>query len=543
MGGSTNMIAFGFQRARRTASLLVAVLLLASACGGGGDDDGGSDTTNSDPAATSTSGPTAGGEATILLFSEIATIDPVRMNGSGSGDGMRGYALYGGLLLTDPETHQAEPLLAESFTADEAATVWTLALRPDVAMSDGSPFDAAAVKANWDRIKDLANRSPSLAAFFPVQSIEVADPLTVVLTLSAPNAHLDKAIARTGANYIASAKAISEGVDLTSNAVGAGPYLLDSWVRDDRMVLKRNPTWAGVEGPYLDRITYRILTDEDPRIDTFVTGQADAFFTATPASVSRATDAVDGATYPSVDVNTGQAYVFNTTEPPFDDVRVRTAFAQGVDWQALAEVVYGEGAVAPYNFTLEGTRWYDEQATLPDFDRDSAQELFNAYSDDHGGAPVRIALTTYQQSLDQARAQFIQASLTQLDNVEVEVQVGDVPTNSGKVIAGDYNISSWGFPILDPDPGLYGAVHSTSFTNFSKYKNPEVDALLDKARITTDDDERKVAYDEVWEILATDLPFYPYLKTTNGYVTSPDIEGEAVTLDGILRVDLLWRLT
>jgi peptide/nickel transport system substrate-binding protein len=527
---------------RRVGGVLLAlVLVLVAACGGDDDEPAAS---NSNPESTSTSvaaTPQVGGEATILLFSEIAGLDPVRMNGSGSGDGARGYALYGGLLLTDPETHQTEPLLAESFTADPTATVWTLKLKPGITMSDGSPLDAAAVKTNWDRIRDLSNRSVSLTAFLPVTAIDVVDPLTLVLTLNAPNAHLDKAIARVGANYIASAKAIAQGVDLASNPVGAGPYVLDGWVRDDRMVLRRNPDWKGGEGPYLETITFRVVTDENQRIDTFITGDADAFFTATPASVTRAQESEAGTSYPSVDVNTGQAFVFNTAKPPFDDVRVRTAFARAVDWQAMAENVFGEGSIAPYNFTLEGTRWYDARAELSAYDVAAAQELIDEYVADHGGTPIRIVMTAYQQSLDQARVEFIQASLTQLEGVEVEVQVGDVPTNSGKVIAGDYMVSSWGFPTLDPDPGLYGAVHSTSFTNFSKYENPEVDTLLDDARVATDDVQRKALYDQVWEILARDLPYYPYARTTNGYVTASGLKGAEVTLDGILRLDLLWR--
>jgi peptide/nickel transport system substrate-binding protein len=360
---------------RRAFSALLVVLLVCAACGG--DDDAEAEGVEpSDPqavSATSSVGddaPVDGGEATVLVFSEIAGIDPVRMNGSGSGDGQRGFALYGGLLLTDPESHQVEPLLAESFTADPSATRWTLTLKPGIVMSDGSPLDAAAVKVNWERVRDLSNRSPSLTAFLSVTAMDVVDARTLVLTLNAPNAHLDKAIARTGSNYIASAKAIADRVDLTSTAVGAGPYLLESWVRDDRMELRRNPNWMGGEGPYLERVTLRVVPDEDPRIDTFTTGDADAFFTATPASVARALDAVDDASYSSVDVTTGQAFVFNNSRPPFDDVRVRTAFAQAVDWRALAENVFGEGSVAPYNFTLDGTRWYHEDAELPPYDAD-----------------------------------------------------------------------------------------------------------------------------------------------------------------------------
>jgi peptide/nickel transport system substrate-binding protein len=178
---------------------------------------------------------------------------------------------------------------------------------------------------------------------------------------------------------------------------------------------------------------------------------------------------------------------------------------------------------------------------LPPYDAAAAQQLIDSYVSDHGGSPIKFVITTYQQSLDQARVEFIQAALNQFHNVEVESQVGDVPTNSGKVISGDYMVSSWGFPTLDPDPGLYGAVYSSSFTNFSKYKNPEVDKLLDEAHVSKDDALRKQRYDAVYEILARDVPFYPYAATTNGFVTSSKLRGGAITLDGILRYDLLWR--
>jgi peptide/nickel transport system substrate-binding protein len=534
------------RRRRRLAAIasVALVALLAASCSG----DDAERSTSQPPGTTGDTTtsvvddtPVQGGEATVLLFSEIATLDPVRMTASGASDGQRGFALYGGLLVTDPETYQVKPLLAESFTPNANATVWTLKLKSGITMSDGSPYDAAAVKANWDRAKDIANRSPSLTTLLAVTDISVVDATTVTVTLNAPNAHFDKAVARVGLNYIASAKALAEHVDLTSTAVGAGPYLLEDWIRDDRMVLKRNPDWKGGEGPYLDRITFRVVGDEDQRIDTFATGDADAFYTATPASVARAQEERDGATYPSVGVTTGQAYVFNVSKPPFDDVRMRRAVAVGVDWQALVEVALGEGAVAPYNFTLAGTPWYDERAVLPAYDPDEAQSLVDAYVAEHGGAPVQIVLTAYQQSLDQARAEFIQTALGQLDGVEVTIETGDPATNLPKILGGNYQMSSWGFPTLDPDPGLYTSVHSTSLTNFSKYANPQVDALLEQARLSADDATRKGLYDQVWETLATDIPYYPYADTTNGFVVAPELGGGAVVLDGILRLDLLWR--
>jgi peptide/nickel transport system substrate-binding protein len=529
--------------------VLIAMLLLAlfaSACGGDDDDgDAASDTTEGGSSETTAAPeddtPVAGGDATFLLFSEIGTLDPVKMTGSGGSDGQRGFALYGGLMTINSETFKADPLLAESFTHNDDATVWTLKLKPGITMSDGSPYDTAAVVANWTRAKDVANRSPALTTLLPVATMTPVDATTLTITLSSPNAHFDKAVARTSANYIASATALAAGTDLTSQAIGAGPYTLKEWLRDDRMVLEKNANWKGGEGPYLDTITFRVVGDEEQRIDTFATGDADAFYTATPASIKRAQDEVDGAGYTGVDVTTGQAFVFNTTKPPFNDVRMRTAFAQGVDWQAMADNVFGEGAVAPYNFTLEGTPWYDENAVLPEYDTAAAQALIDEYVAENGGTPVTINYTAFQQSLDQARAEFIQTSLNQLNNIQVEVQVGDSPSNISKVLAAEYMVSSWGFPVNDPDPGLYASAHSKSFNNYSKYNNPEVDALLDEARLLTDDEERKVLYDQVWEILAEDIPYYPYVKTNNGFVSSPDLQGTTVILDGIFRFDLAWK--
>jgi peptide/nickel transport system substrate-binding protein len=529
--------------------VLIAALLLAlfaTACGGDDDDGDAESTTTAAGGAETTTAPeddtpVEGGEATILLYSEIGNLDPVKMTASGGSDGQRGYALYGALLMTDPATYQAEPVLAESFEPNADFTVWTLKIKPDIVMTDGSPYDANAVKVNWDRAKDVANRSPSLTTLLPVATIEATDSLTVTVTLSTPNAHFDKAIARVGANYIASATALAAGTDLTSQAIGAGPYTLKEWLRDDRMVLEKNPNWKGGEGPYLDTITFRVVGDEDQRIDTFATGDADAFYTSTPSSITRAQDEVDGAVYSGVDVTTGQAFNFNNAKPPFNDVRMRKAFAVGVDWQALADNIFGEGAVAPYNFTLEDTPWYDENATLPEYDPAAAQAFIDDYVADNGGTPVQVEFMAFQQSLDQARVEFVQTSMNQLNNINVTVTVGDSPTNISKVLAGEFMAGSWGYPVLDPDPGLIASSHSKSFNNYSKYNNPEVDALLDEARLLTDDAERKVLYDQVWEILAEDVPYYPYVKTNNGFVTSPDMGGAAVVHDAILRYDLLWK--
>ncbi|HVJ96450.1 MAG TPA: ABC transporter substrate-binding protein [Acidimicrobiia bacterium] len=515
--------------------------LIAGACGGDDGDSGGSANPDGDgPSTTEDAGtPVAGGEATILLYSEIGSLNPATFTGSGGAEGMRAFAAYGALVAYDDATKEVNPVLADSLEPNADFTVWTLKLKPGITFTDGTPYNAAAVKTNWEFRKDPAKRSPSFTPLMSVASLTAVDDTTLTIQLSAPNAHFDNSVSKTGLNYIASATAIQNGTDMTSTAIGAGPFTVESWLRDDRMVLKKNPNWKGSEGPYLDTLTLRTVSDEEQRIDTFATGQADAFYTATPLSVKNAEEQVDGAEYVSVDVTTGQSYVFNTSKAPFDDVRVRKAFVQAVDWDALADTVFGEGAEALTNFTLEGTPFYTDDAALPPYDPAAAQELIDEYVAEKGG-PIKITMLSFQQSLDQARGKFIQTSLSQLDNLELEIQVNDSPTNIQKVLAGDYSTSSWGFPVVAPDPGVYNAADSKALTNYSKYKNAEVDALIAQARVSADDEANAELFQEVFAQLATDIPYYPYVKTTNGFVLSPELKGGAVYEDGILRFDLLW---
>jgi peptide/nickel transport system substrate-binding protein len=527
---------------RALLAILVAFGLVAAACG---DDDAGTGTPTTAAGGTTTSGapatPQAGGSATLLLFSEIATLDPVKATGSGGSDGMRFHALYGGLITYDAESAKVVPLQAASFGPKGTDFAnWQLVLKPNLKFSDGTPFNAEAVKANWERANVPENACPCRGVAATIASMAVVNDTTLDITLRGPNAHFDKGVSRVSLNYIASGKAIADKVDLTSKPVGAGPFLLEQWIRDDRMVMNKNPDWlGGAAKAYLDKLTFRVVGDEEQRIDTFGRNQADGFYTATRSSVDRGTSAVKDSKYVSVDVTQGQTYVFNTAAAPFDDLRVRKAFWQGVDWAALAETVFGKGAKPAVNFTNEGSPWFTAKGAMPKYDPAEAQRLIDAYVAEKGG-PIKFTMLTFQQTLDQARAKFIQTSLNQLKNIQPEIQVNDSPTNIGKVLRGEHQVSSWGFPTLDPDPGLFNAAKGGLPTNYSKYNNPAVNKALDDARLSNDQATRKQLYDSVWEALARDLPYLPYVVTTNGYVLSPKLQGGKVYEDGILRVDLLW---
>ena len=535
-------------RRLRWLALPLVLSIIAAACGdnkGTGapaGTAGATATAASGPTTTAVEVPVAGGSATILLYSEIATLDPVKGTGSGGSDGQRFHALYGGLIGYDANKNVVDGIQAESLKPKGTDYAnWQLKLKPNMKFTDGTAFTATSVKVNWERDNVAANACPCRGVAATIKTLTVVDPLTLDITLLSPNAHFDKNIERITMNYIASDKAIADGVDMTSKPVGAGPFTLDQWIRDDRMVMSRNPDWLGGKSPaYLDKLTFRVVGDEDQRIDTFTTGAADAFYTSTPGSVTKALKNVKDSYYASIGVTTGQSWVMNNATPPFNDVRVRTAFVQGVDYAVLAKDILG-GATPADNFTVKGTPFYDEKAVLPKYDPAAAQKLIDSYvAEKNGGQPIKITMNAFQQTLDQARVKFVQTSLGQLKNIQVEIQTNDSATGIGKVLRGEYQISSWGFPVLDPEPGLFNAAKSGLPTNYSKYSNADVDKALDAGRITTDQTERKKLYDTVWEALARDLPYVPYVVTTNGFVLSAKLRGGTVFTDGILRFDLLW---
>jgi peptide/nickel transport system substrate-binding protein len=507
------------------------ILLLAAACG---DDDAAA------PDEAVPDEPQSGGEITLIYYLETESLDPVVATGSGGAGANQMFMVYGALVTLIADEDRIEPLMATSFEPNDDFTTWTLTLRDDLIFSDGADFDAAAVQANWERAQDPGNRPPAFPLAITITDME-ADDLTLTISLAEPNAHFDKAVERSSLNYIASPDAIASEHNLSDDPVGAGPFLFERWVRDDRMVFERNPDWFDSPRPYLDRVTIRVVPALQQQRDTFATGDADGLWTTEPAAIGSMAEAVEGAYDVTVFAGGTPAYAFNTTAPPFDDLRVRRAVIMAVDREFLAEIVPDEGGPVTNNFSVEGTPWYTEEAQLPDYDPEAAQELIDEVVEEQGG-PIEIEVGGFTGgTADQARVEFIQTSLNDLDGVEATVNLQGMPEVIPRMLEGDFQMHSWGFPFFDPEPGLYNAAHSGQLINFTGYENPEVDEALDAARRTRDQDERAELYRTVFEHLAEDLPWMLYREMVFGWILRPEIQDAEIYGDGILRYDLLWR--
>ena len=175
-----------------------------------------------------------------------------------------GFYPNGGVLnqITDkltwqnPETLEVEPWIAESWEVSPDLTEYTFRIRPGVTFSDGTPLDAAAVKANLDRYLDPATASIRKADFGPLAEVAVTGPLTVELRMSAPYAPLPLVLTNRAGMVVSMTALRRLGPDFATQAVGCGPFKFASWTKNSELVLERfDGYWRGRDGGF-DRLVF-----------------------------------------------------------------------------------------------------------------------------------------------------------------------------------------------------------------------------------------------------------------------------------------------
>lgn len=513
--------------------VLAAVVTMAVLAAGCGDDDDTTAGPTNGAAPGDAPDDRFGGRLVIADKAEITNFDPTRLSGSSSTGANQAFAVFDALMIDDPETGAVVPQLAEDLTTDDGIT-WTLVLRPGVEFTDGTPLDAEAVKFNWERHQDPDRASPNAGAANQIAEMTVVDELTLEVTLSSANAAFPSLLTDRLA-FIGSPTALTEDPDgFAANPVGAGPFVLDSWVRDDRMVLVRNDAYWNAPYPYLDELVFRVIVDGPQRAQTFANDEIDVNRTTAPADVGDAESA--GHATVTLNTNLGTVLLLNHAVEPFDDPDVRRAVTLAIDRQVLVDITTEGAAPVMTSLFAEGSRWRLDDLSLRDVDSDAAQAMFDQYEADNG-APLSFTILAFQNVESQDFAQFVQATLLGY-GVDVSVDVGEAGTNVDQVFGGTYQAIHWSFPAgQDPEPLVYDSFHSESGRNVSNYSNPEVDAALEAGRAEVDFDDRFAAYRTVQQhLIDDDVAVWTYHQVT-GYIHHGDVHDIMLSGDGIVLAD------
>jgi peptide/nickel transport system substrate-binding protein len=216
-----------------------------------------------------------GGSITVGLELDIPGFDPLKVGVFDTAAETAAAAIFDTLTTLD-DKGEVQPKLALSWTHSDDFKTWTFKLRPGVKFHDGTPFNAEAVKANFDRQKDPANNCRCAFYISGIRDAQAPDELTLVYNLSDPLNWPAILSLQSSIGVIQSPTAWkNRGDDYNRNPVGTGPYILKSWTAGDRMILERNPDYWNKGHPHLDRIILKPLPDAQSRFASLQSGEAD----------------------------------------------------------------------------------------------------------------------------------------------------------------------------------------------------------------------------------------------------------------------------
>ena len=331
----------------------------------------------------------AGGTMTVGLELDIPGFDPLKVGVYDTAALTASSAIFETLTYLD-DNGKAQPRLALSWEPSEDFKMWTFKLRPGVKFQDGTPFNAAAYKENFDRQKDPANKCRCAFYIAYINNVQAPDELTLVFTLNDPQVNFPSL--QTYANQNAAVHSPTawktKGDDYNRNPVGTGPYILKSWTAGDRMILEKNPDYWNKDKVYLDRIVLKPLPDAQSRFASLQSGEVDLVWDD-EYSADNILKAQKDARL-TVHSYTGSGAIvaaINTKAAPLDDIRVRQALVMSLDRKKMSQALTN-GLAQPASNPYGDGSWVKckDDGALP-YDIEKAKALIKDY-----GKPVEFKM-------------------------------------------------------------------------------------------------------------------------------------------------------
>jgi len=406
---------------------------------------------------------------------------------------------------------KVQPRLALSYSVAADGRTWTIRLRPGVRFHDGTPFDAEAAKFNLDRVLNPATRANWRFLIDRVTQVSVVDSSTIRLITNAPFAPLLAHLTHTGLAMQSPTAIQRLGADYARSPVGTGAFRFKEWVRGDRIALTRNDDYWG-DKAFVDEVQFRVVPDDGARLAALEAGSLHVAVRVPPREIERLKGSRDVTVQLNESLRTIYA-AFNVSRPPFNDKRLRQALNYSINKRAIvSSALAGTARVsdAPIAPNVEG---YSKVMTY-DWDNDRAEALLREAGFSRQ-RPLRAIF--HHPSGRYIRDAEIAASIQGLARrvgIELELRTLEfgayIALTSRPIEQNDIQMYmlGWGTVTGDADYGLYALFHSSQWPpvgfNRGFYKNPQVDALLDRGRTTVDQAERDKIYAEAMKIIMDD---------------------------------------
>jgi peptide/nickel transport system substrate-binding protein len=429
------------------------------------------------------------------------------------------------------------PQLAASYQWSPDNKALTIKLRPGVTFHDGEKLDAAAVKYSLERHKTMpgSNRRGELA---PLASVDVVDPLTVRLNLSAPFSPLLAQLADRAGMIVSPKAAQAAGDKFGAKPVCAGPFRFVERVAQDRIVLERFPDYWNKAAVHFDRVVYLPIPDSTVRLANLRSGQLDFIERLAPSDVPQVkADArfkmtkITEIGYQGITINVGKSDLAQKN-PLGRDPRVREALELALDRDGIVQVVM-DGEADPGNQWVAATNtFYAKNIPMPARNVERAKALLK----EAGVANPSFTLMTPTTADAQRIAQVVQAMAREA-GFDVKILSTEFATSLDLADKGQFDayVLAWSGR-ADPDGNIFSFDACKQPLNYAGYCKPEVDDLLNRSRTTLDTKERTRLYAELAGVVLKDRPIIYLYHRHWLWAYTNKLDGLRAIPDGLVRV-------
>ena len=429
------------------------------------------------------------------------------------------------------------PQLATAYEWSADSKTLTLKLRQGVTFHDGEPFDAAAVKFNIERHKTMpgSNRRGELA---PVATVDVVDPATVKLNLSAPFSPLLAQLADRAGMMVSPKAAQAEGEKFGTDPVCSGPFKFVERVAQDRIVLERFAGYWNKDAIHFDKVVYTPVPDATVRLANLRSGQFDFIERVAASDMAKLktekklkTASITEIGYQGITINVGKSEKAKQN-PLGRDARVREAFELSLDRQGLVQVVMDNEATVGNQWVPPSSTYYAKNVPVPKRDVARAKALLK-----EAGVPNPSFTLVAATTSDAQRLAVVVQAMTREAGFDVKIQSTEFATSLNMADKGDYEayVLAWSGR-ADPDGNLFSFDACKQPLNYAGYCDAETDALLKQQRTLRDPAERKKVFEQIAARVLKERPIV-YLYHRNWlWAYDAKLSGVRKVPDGLLRV-------
>ncbi|MCP3028936.1 peptide ABC transporter substrate-binding protein [Halobacillus sp. A5] len=515
--------------------LLVVVLAACTADENAGEEDGGNDSEESSGDDTSTLRLNNGVEPTSL--------DPPIGFDAASWNVLNN--LMEGMTRLNEE-HEPEEATAENIEVSEDGTEYTFTIRDDAKWSNGDDVTAENFEFAWKRLLNPETASSAAFLGYFIEGgeefnngdgseddvmVEAVDEKELQVTLTSPTNYFLNIISNP-AFFPINQDVAGEDEEWYSEAdsfVGNGPFALAEWEHDNNMVLEKNEEYWDADTVELEEVHFAMVDDSNTEYQMYDSGELDN--SEIPSDMA---DELLDSEEVTIDEQAGNSfYRFNVEEEPFQNEKIRKAFAMAVNQEDIVEYVTRMGEEPAYGFVspgfndANGNDFREENGNLVEFDAEEAKQLLEEGMEEEGYDELpEVTLSYNTDDTNKSIAEAIQEMYS--ENLDVDVSLENTEWNvfleDQKALEHQLSRSSFLADYADPINFLESFTSDSSM-NRTGWSNEEYDDLIAQAKEETDDEQRFEHMYEAEKILFDEMPIFPVHFYNQVFLQKDNVDG------------------